>query len=92
MRNFDVIVTSILALLPDPAPAEVADELAILRAELRIINRTAAYAPPEGTSDTALWDRLGTTLYRYLPKPGAYPWAQAISDLVTALTGPVVTV
>ncbi len=89
MRKFAVIVTGILALLPDPAPPEVADEIAILRAELRIINRTAAYAPPEGSSDTVLWDRLGTTLYRYLPKPGGYPWAQGISDLVTGFSSPM---
>lgn len=83
MRNIATVIDGIVALLPNPAPAEVADELVSLQAELRILKRTASYAPVESGSEQELWKRLGTVLYRYLPNPVGYPWAKAISELVT---------
>ncbi len=84
-RNITTVIDSIVALIPifDVTP----DEIVTLQAELRILKRTAAYAPPEGNSDTELWDRLGTALYRYLPNPAGSAWAKAISDLVTTVSG-----
>ena len=85
VRNITTVIDGIVALIPNPAPDLVADELTVLQAELRILKRTASYAPPEGTNDTDLWNRLGTALYRYMPSPSSYPWAKAISDLVTGV-------
>lgn len=82
MRNFQQIVQQILQALPDPAPAEVADELTVLRAELQILLRTGAYTPAEANASN-LWERLQIALYRYLPNPAGYTWAQTISNIVT---------
>ena len=84
MRNFAVVVDQIAALLPNPAPPEVASELTVLTAELQILKRVGAYTPPEASEDAALWQRLSTALYRYLPNPKGYAWAQQISDIVTS--------
>jgi len=83
MRTITDVIDAIFTLLPNPAPDEVADDLIVLSAELRILRRTGAYTPPDAHTDEDLWGRLGTTLYRYLPNPAGYPWAQQVSDLVT---------
>ena len=85
MRSLTTTIDQIIALLPVPAPPELADELIVLTAELNILRRTGAYTPPEAAEDPALWQRLATALYRYLPKPGAYAFAQKISTLVTGV-------
>ena len=82
MRKITDVIDQINALIPAPAPPEVADELTVLQAELRILKRTALYAAPEAAQDVALWTRLSTALYRNLPNPAGYPWAQQISNLV----------
>jgi hypothetical protein len=41
------------------------------------------YAAPESTQAEELWTRLSTALYRYLPNPAGFVWAQQISDLIT---------
>ncbi len=84
MRNIADVVNEVLALIPDPAPAEVADDLTVLKAELRILKRTGSYTPAEAHTDEALWDRLGIALYRYLPNPEGYEWARAISNVMKA--------
>jgi hypothetical protein len=83
-RNIMTVIAQIQALLPNPAPPEVSDEITTLAAELNILERTAAYTPSESAGNADLWGRLGTALYRYLPNPARYPWAQAISTLVLA--------
>ncbi len=82
-RNFVATVNQIIALIPDPAPAEIADELTVLGAELRILKRAGGYTAPEAADDANLWQRLATTLYRYLPNPTGYQFAQDISNVVT---------
>ncbi len=82
-RKVSTVIDDILAALPNPAPPEVADNITSLVSELRIISRTGAYAAPEGTIDNDQWNRLSTTLYRYMPKAESYPWAQHVSDIVT---------
>lgn len=83
MRKITDVIDQISALIPISAPAPVADELAVLQAELRIIRRTAMYAAPESTQAEELWTRLSIVLYRYLPNPAGFVWAQQISDLIT---------
>jgi hypothetical protein len=83
MRKLTDVITQISALLPTPAPAEVQDEINVLRSELVLLARVAAYSAPESSQTDEIWARLGTALYRYLPAPARYPFAQQISDLVT---------
>lgn len=82
MRKLSDVITQVLALFPEPVPAAVYDDLTVLRAELEILLRTAAYTPPESLVGTELWSRLGTACYRYLPHPASYPFAQSISDVL----------
>lgn len=84
MRKLDTTIDSILALLPADAdtPPDFKDNLTTLKAELRIFSRTADYLAPEGDADA--WRRLGAALYRYMPPTTAYPWAKAVSDIITA--------
>ena len=82
MRNIATVIDQVMALMPDPAPPEVIDELLVLRAELKILKRVAAYHPPEA-DQVAMWNRLATALYRFLPDTGR-PWAKQISDVVTS--------
>ena len=83
MRSISTVIPGIQALIPNPAPSEVADNMTVLSAELRILQRAVNYTPPESADDIKeQWDRLETILYRYMPPPTAYPWAQAISVLV----------
>lgn len=81
-RNIKDTIDQIIGLLPDPSPPEIEIELIVLKGELRILRRTGSYTPPEASDDTVLWDRLARALYRYMPKPESYAFAQQISDLV----------
>lgn len=86
MRKIQDVINRILAVLPDPKDLTdglVSDEVTVLRAELRILKRGGQYTPPEATSDDEQWNRLGTILYRNLPPPTAFDWAQKVSDIVT---------
>jgi hypothetical protein len=82
MRKISDVIAQILALLPNPAPSEISDDLAVLRAELALLLRTAAYTPYESPVKLELWSRLGTACYRYLPNPTGYPFAQLISQVL----------
>jgi hypothetical protein len=82
MRRFADIVKEILGLMPDPFPPAIADNLAVLTAELRILARASAYTPTESPGAAKEWARLQEILYRYMPEPAAYEFAQKISDLV----------
>lgn len=84
MRNIQTVIAGITALLPVPAtlPPPYQNNVITLNAELMIMQRWADYAPCEGSRE--LWEKLGTVLYRYMPLPTFAPWAQAVSDLVTA--------
>ena len=86
MRNITDVINEVLEILPDPPPTEVADDITVLKAELRILKRTGSYTPAEAHTDEALWDRLGIALYRYMPNPEGYTWAKAISDVMKAGT------
>ena len=83
MRNVTTITNQILTILAGAtiAPAE-ADNIATLKAELRIILKTAAYWPPEASED--LWNRLGTALYRYMPPLQNTGYTAEIAALVAA--------
>ena len=83
MRKLSDVIAQISALIPNPAPPAVADDLTVLAAELTILNRVSLYTAPESPIAAENWARLGTALYRYLPNPAGYAWAQAISDVVT---------
>lgn len=88
MRSISTTISTIIATLPTGAdfqalPETVQDNLTVMQSELRIISRANSYTAPEGKDDTALWDRLSTTLYRYMPPPAAYSWAAAISVIIT---------
>jgi len=82
MRTVIATIDEITAALPSPPPSEVFDNILTLKAELGILRRTGEYHAPESVDD--LWQRLSTTLYRYMPDAKSYPWAQAISDIITA--------
>lgn len=82
MRKITDVIPQILALIPTPSPIEVADNMTVLAAELNVLNRAAHYTPPESNLGGGQWARLESTLYRYMPPPTAFPWAQQISDLV----------
>lgn len=82
MRTIATVVDQINTLIPNVPPAELASELLVLQAELKIIKRTSLYAAPEAAQTEALWGRLSTALYRYLPDPAGYAFAQQISTLV----------
>jgi hypothetical protein len=84
MRNIQIVITGVLTALPDPSTLSqpLRNNMLTLVAELEILQRWGMYAPPE--SSTELWEKLGSTLYRYMPLPTFAPWAQAVSDLVTA--------
>lgn len=88
MRKLTDVIDQVLLALPNPAPVEVADELIILRSELRILRRATGYTAPEASTEMELWSRLGTTLYRYMPGPAAYPWAQQIADILNPPVAP----
>lgn len=83
MRTISQVIDGILALMPNPYPPEVADNLTNLVAELNIVRRTGDYAAPEGSIDEMQWNRLSTALYRNMPKSDSYQWAKEISLLVT---------
>ena len=83
-RNLPDVIDQILALLPNPAPPELADNLIVLGAQLRILKRTSGYTPPEALNDALLWQQLGTMLFRYLPNPAGYAFAASIATLVEA--------
>lgn len=82
MRKISNVIAQILALLPNPVPAEISDDLVVLRAELALLLRTATYTPVESPVAAELWSRLGTACYRYLPNLAGYPFAQLISQLL----------
>jgi len=82
MRKVSDVINEVLALFPAPVPPAISDDLTVLRAELMLLERTAAYTPAASPVAADLWSRLGTACYRYLPNPTAYPFAQAISDLL----------
>lgn len=82
-RNIQSVIAQVQALLPSPAPAEVADNVTVLQAELRILARAAAMTPPEAGIDGSMWQRLQTALFRYMPASADYAWAAAISGVVT---------
>lgn len=86
-RKISDVINQILTLLPNPAPPEVGDNITVLTAELRILLRVSSYTPPEAADSPVLWERLSAQLYRLLPNPKGYTWAQAVSDLVTAGPG-----
>ena len=83
MRKVSDVIGQVLALFPSPVPPELVDDLTVLAAELRLLSRTAAYTPYESPASQDLWSRLGTACYRYLPNPGSYLFAQAISNVLT---------
>lgn len=83
-RDIVNVIGLIVGQLPNPAPPEVEKELIVLQAELSILMRTAMYQPPEASVQD-LWNRLATALYRYLPDPASYNWAQAISNIARGL-------
>jgi hypothetical protein len=84
-RPIAPVIAEVLGLLPSPAPASVADGLAVLRSELTLLSRAAAYTPPEDVESAAeLWPRLTVALYRYMPAPSAFDWAEAIARVVAA--------
>lgn len=66
MRNITTVTNQILTVLAGAsiAPRD-ADNNITMQAELRVLLRRAAYAPPESVEQ--LWIQLGTTLYRYMP-------------------------
>jgi hypothetical protein len=82
VRKLTDVIDQIVALLPATSLPGIADELLVFQAELKILKRTALYAAPEALQDTVLWTRLSIALYRYLPNPAGFPWAQQISNLV----------
>lgn len=87
MRQITNVIAKIDATLPPTAdvPGEVADQIITLRAEMAITAKTGAYLPPEANSE-ALWNSLGTALYRYMPSPDKYPWAKAVSNVALGLS------
>jgi hypothetical protein len=84
MRKILPVITAIQALLPDPPPPEIADQIIVLKATLRLQARGGLYAAPEG--DDGSWEALTAALYRYMPQLGSYPWVQQVSDIVTGVT------
>lgn len=84
MRKILPVINAIQALLPDPAPTEVSDQIIVLKATLRLQARGGLYAANEG--DDGSWEALSAALYRYMPQLGSYPWVQQVSDVMTGVT------
>ena len=82
-RDIKSVIVEVQVLLPNPPPAEVADQILALNANLNILLRESSYTPPESPMVQTLWNQLGILLYRFMPKPTAYEWAAAVSVLVT---------
>lgn len=83
MRNIATVIEAVLAAVPNPMPPEYATNLTVMVAELKVIERQAAYYPPEAEGD--LWLRVGQVAYRYLPPPTAADWAMTISKILTGV-------
>ena len=83
MRNIQAVISQIQALIPADPPAEIADNMTVLRAELAVLNRTAAYTPPESNLTASQWARLEAALYRYMPPVTYASWCAEISQVVT---------
>ncbi len=80
MRQILPVINAIQALLPEVPPEEIADQMVVLKATLRLQAKGGMYAAPEG--DDGSWEALSIALYRYMPQAGSYPWVQQVSDIV----------
>lgn len=83
MRKIQDVIAQIQQLIPAAPPAEIADNMTVLQAELGVLSRTANYTPPESALTSQQWARLETVLYRYMPPVTYAPWCAQISQVVT---------